>query len=154
MDDIIPFLIIMALSLFGAIFNKKKKPNRPIPGLGSNQSDDDFMGWINRLSQEDEEPAEQPIAAPVRKTFVQPPVVEPTPVAQSRFDNYSGFIKPEDTERMKQMEGTSSIMDRKRVKSEKLIEAEEKKNLESEKILEFDLKRAVVYDTILNRKYC
>ena len=56
LEDIIPFLIVMALSLVGAIFNKKKKPNRPIPGVGSPDSDDDFMGWLNRIAQQDEEP--------------------------------------------------------------------------------------------------
>ncbi len=155
MDDIIPFLIIMALSLVGAIFNKKKKPNRPIPGVGSPDSDDDFMGWLNRLSQQDEEPEQQPIQVSMRETTMQPEtILQPAPVVPGRFDNYSGFIKPEETQRMMKMEGASSIMDRKRTKPEKRTEPEEIIPQETERKLEFDLKQAVVYDTILNRKYC
>lgn len=155
MEDIIPFLIVMALSLVGAIFNKKKKPNRPILGVGSPDSDDDFMGWLNRLSQQDEEPEQEPIPASMREPIVQPEtIVQPAPVVKGRFDNYSGFIKPEETQRMMQMEGTSSIMDRKRTTSEKCTEPEEIISQEAEHKLEFDLKQAVVYDTILNRKYC
>lgn len=155
MDDIIPILIIMALSLVGAIFNKKKKPNRPIPGIGSPDSDDDFMGWLNRLSQEDEVAAEEPILIQNRAPIVQPEaVVKQAPVAPGRFDNYSGFIKPEETQRMMQMEGKSSIMDRKQIRPEKHIEHEENNSHEPVQSLEFDLKKAVVYDTILNRKYC
>lgn len=155
MEDIIPFLIVMALSLVGAIFNKKKKPNRPILGVGSPDSDDDFMGWLNRLSQQDEEPEQEPIQVTRRETALQPEtIVQPAPVASGRFDNYSGFIKPEETQRMMQMEGTPSILNRKRTNPEKRTEPEEDILQEAERNLEFDLKQAVIYDTILNRKYC
>lgn len=154
MDDIIPFLIVMALSLVGAIFNKKKKPNRPIPGVGSTDSNDDFMGWLNQLAQ-DEEPEQEPIPASMREPIVQPEtIVQPAPVVKGRFDNYSGFIKPEETQRMMQMEGTPSILNRKRTNPEKRTEPEENILQEAERNLEFDLKQAVIYDTILNRKYC
>lgn len=153
MEDLIPLIIIILISLVGAIGRKKKKS---MQGTVSDapQRKDEIFSWLEQLANSDE------IKTPER---VQPEVVDQpqankTP-EKNKYSQYSGFISPEEKVGMMAKEGMR-INDRpKYVKHVSEIEGgkhetKDKHSIKKHSIVEhFNLKQAVVFSELLNRKY-
>jgi hypothetical protein len=159
MDDLIPFLIIVAISIIGAATRKKRKPgNVERPAYRPpRMQEDDFLSWINTIADDDEE---ETVAVKPQKVVRQPVmetanVVDTIPPAKNKFDSYSGFISPQETEAMIKNEGqrvtkTTHFDENDLTKQGSVFKEEE--DLKRVKI-DFDLRQAVIYSEVLNRKY-
>ena len=157
MDDLIPILILLLISIIGAATRKKKK--RSFPGSiveeEPRQRDDDFLGWMQRMGMVEDEPLQQPVV----EMKAEPEIVEevtPEPVevqtTNKVFDEYSGFISPEEHKRIVDQEAPHKPMEHKTPEiSDEYIKDGEIGSEENE--LDFDLRRAVIFSTILERKY-
>lgn len=159
MEDIIPFLIVMAISIIGAATRKKKKRS-----FGENISapreevreDNDFMSWMERVAGVDEEPAD-PYQAPipiVEPVAVDPVVEEPKPARDDdKYKQYSGFITPEEKQNLMKEEGQRVISKKEQEVHRKKDPIKEFEIGREKRKIDFDLKRAVIYSELLNRKY-
>jgi hypothetical protein len=162
MEDLIPLVIVIAISIFGAITNKNKK-RQPQEDIGHTrpvqEKKDDFLSWIERIAQEDD------LVAPFIKAANGPTVQEKTfqeEIEQQKaakpepdkYASYSGFISPEETEALKQKEGARVIktksFDEGDLTKQNFFKDEEVKAKEK---IDFDGRKAVIYSEILNRKY-
>jgi hypothetical protein len=158
MDDLIPFLIIVAISIIGAATRKKRKPTEAQGTVYRKPrvQEDDFLHWINTIADEDEEPATEIKPRTVsRESFVentQPAAV--VPVNNNQFASYSGFISPNETETMMKTEGERAIkstqFDENDLTKQGSVYIDEKS---AKSKVEFDLRNAVIYSEILHRKY-
>jgi hypothetical protein len=164
MEDIIPLIIVIAISIIGALSRKKKrqehenisKPEQRI------RRDDDFFGWLEKLNiVEDEEPV--PDGNPFMRMDkgeelpAKSAVVKETIVKQeipNIFSKYSGFISPEERENLMSKEGIPTVV-KKTVIDGDLTKQKSEESIEIEKMpkFEIDLRKAVIYNEILNRKY-
>ena len=157
MDDLIPFLIVVLISIIGAATRKKKK--RSFPGSiveeEPRRREDDFMSWMERFV--DDEPLQNPyVQQPVAQVEpeveeVEPEVVEPKVEINRAFNQYSGFISPEEHERLVEREAPHETT--KSIKAEAEEPIKEGEIGKAQDITDFDLRRAVIFSTILERKY-
>ena len=154
MDDLIPFLIVVLISIIGAASRRKKK--RPISDSIVEKEparrNDDFLGWMERLV--DDEPLRQPN---VEDEIVEAEEVIPEATvaknvsAPGLYDKYAGFISPAEHDKLVNSEGQSLLKTTEEEVAEKTIKDDEVgKEPESD---DFDLRRAVIFSTILERKY-
>lgn len=157
MDDLIPFLIVVLISIVGALSRRKKKRSILDAYTDEPQSrQDDFLGWMDRFVDpeqeraqvveeefEDEELVEEKIV-PVSKYEEQKPQAQ-------KYTQYSGFISPAEHDKLVKEEGQRAVEQTKKENEESTIkEGEIGKQLQP---TEFDLRNAVIFSTILNRKY-
>lgn len=156
MDNLIPFLILVAISIIGVATRKKKK--RPFPGSiveeEPGKRSDDFLGWMERFV--DDEPAPKPYIeeeAPIKEVVVEEVAPESVAVeANKAYSHYNGFISPEEHEKLVNKESPH-----KKIKEDKSEHAKE--SIKDGEIgrepdsIDFDLKQAVIFSTILERKY-
>jgi Ribonuclease G/E len=163
MEDLIPLLIVIAISIIGAVTRKKKRPegqNIAAPGQ-SNRRDNEIYNWLEKLGIDEEEVRpfsfDKPFTAAAPKVVVnetpsltREPVKEPVP---NKFAQYAGFISPEEREQIMAKEGVS-VVKSKKDESESIQKTSDTQanDLEDQKF-DFDLRRAVVFSEILNRKY-
>jgi hypothetical protein len=157
MEDYIPLIIVILISIIGAISCKKKRldhenisaPNQRI------QRDEDFLDRLEKLNiVEDNSPIyeersfleiDKNEVVPVKVVVAENPVIkESTPII---FSKYSGFNSPEEREDLMSKEGTSTITKRgvsegdltqQTLKESELIEAKTK--------FVIDLRKAVIYN--------
>ncbi len=163
MEDLIPFLIVILVSVVGAIGSRKKKRNagENIAEPHHKAFEEDIFNWLDKLKiNEEEEPF--PYMSPEQE--IEPVVAEekavvPEPAKQaatipSIFDKYNGFITTQEREDIMAKEGVSAI------NKNKISEGDlTKQNLNSEieikkrVKIELDMKKAVIYSEIYNKKY-
>lgn len=164
MEDLIPLIIVIAISIIAAIGRKKKRldgQNSASP-MDQNRRDDDILHWLEKFGVvEDEEvtpiPEEKPFSASDRIAVVkETPVEMKTPekeVMTNRFSQYAGFISPEEREQIMAREGVSSVMHKKDEPKLTHLEVDDSDQEFKKTKIEFDLKQAVIFSEILNRKY-
>lgn len=177
MEDLIPFLIVIAISIIGAAFRKKKK-NPFFDSISETETEpeprqDDFLSWMERFVDEKPEPI------PYEK--VEPLYNEPVSNEKSttynyedpgsrseQYNNYTGFISPEEKEQMMAKEAPRMFVKETHqpivTESAKSVVKEVTDDLTTQSIkdgeigrervdIDFDLKKAVIFSTILSRKY-
>ncbi|MBN2649514.1 MAG: hypothetical protein JXR50_07220 [Prolixibacteraceae bacterium] len=165
MEDIIPLLIIIAISVIGAIGRKKDKRKNPnISAPQTRQQDDGIFDWLEKIADDRVEAEEEiPYAPnPVRddniyqketsKTF------EPEEKPANAYAAYSGFISPDEKEALMANEGVSTIKQRESTifKPKNAVESSMKTSKKKQKRKHqraFNLRQAVIYSEVLNRKY-
>jgi len=161
MDDIIPFLIVVAISIIGAVSQKKKKQAKGASSVGHpfNKPENNLLNWIEEEFADKEEPfvINRPSTITVAKEEIktekpQQEVLAPAP--NNKFSLYNGFISSEETERIKQQEG-QSVTKASAILDENDITHEGKKEQTETPppSLDFNLRRAVIFSEILNRRY-
>lgn len=158
MEDIIPFLIVALISIVGAASRKKKKRNFSEGYTEKKQQsgNDDFLSWMERLSGiEEDEPSipyqPQQVASPVSvEEDLADEVVEPEPEKgnKSPYANFSGFITPDERQKLIHKEAPSILHEEIQNEPIKATEISSKKRR-----VDFDLRKAVIFSEILNRKY-
>lgn len=156
MEDLLPILIVIAISLVGAA-RKKKRKERPFENLKREESSSDrgnsaIFDWLEKLNIDDDDPyrnIEQEEPEPV----IADPVAE-EPKAdkkhQNEYAHYTGFITPDEKEELVKKEGNSIIHQaesdiKNEIGKEEIVKVKKKKR--------FDLRQAVVHSVVLNRKY-
>ncbi|MFA9390726.1 MAG: hypothetical protein ACERKD_13015 [Prolixibacteraceae bacterium] len=158
MDDLIPFLIVIAISIIGAVTRKKKKRAvfdsiaEPEP---TNQQDD-FFGWMERVVDPKPEPKPFGVEEYVEEMDAVEEHAKPTYDSAShrpeQFAKYSGFISPAEKEEMMKKEGATAIV--KSPVDDLTTPSIKDEEIGKEKVnFDFDLKKAVIFSTLLNRKY-
>lgn len=164
MEDIIPLIIVIAISIIGALGRKKKRRDNGIISTPEQRirHDDDFLGWLEKLNIVEDEtpvPAENPFVEmakgdvlPAKSVVVKEPVVkEATP---NIFSKFSGFISPEERENLMSKEGISTVKKGGVVDGDLTKQtAEESQAIEKMPKFEIDFRKAVIYNEIINRKY-
>jgi len=159
MEDLIPFLIVMLISIVGAIGNRKKKreqtsfsqaPQKPL-------QDEDMPEWFKKFIPADEE---EFLTRQGSKETITPPLVKPiveqapaAPVRPGIFDRFSGVISPEERENLMKKEGERAITPILQVvKNQGKLQGS---TGQAQSILKsnFNLKEAVIYTEILKPKY-
>ncbi len=161
MEDIIPFLIIIVISIVGAIGSRRKKRNagENIAEPNRRVIEDDIFDWLDKLKITDEEHSvlgEPEIEESQLKQREEPnkrePAVEVVTVP-GIFEKYSGFISPKEREEIMSKEGIPTV------KLDPFAEGDlTKQNINSQverkrEKIEIDLRKAVIYSEIYNRKY-
>ncbi|HNW51278.1 MAG TPA: hypothetical protein PKH79_09360 [Prolixibacteraceae bacterium] len=168
MDDLIPLIIVILISIAGALTRKKK----PVPGNRTRVPDqkvhsgDDLFSWLEKLSVDDKEEEVLPkqVAVPVSKNPVpNPKVTLPSDQVGSNpaneivpnvYSKYSGFISPEEREALMSKEGISTVPKKKTTEGMLIqLNTFEDEEVADRPKFEIDMRKAVVYSEILNRKY-
>jgi hypothetical protein len=164
MEDYIPLIIVILISIIGAVNrNKKRKehenistPHQPI------HRDDDFLGWLEKLNiVEDDSPVseeksfmgmDQSEVVPAKVVIVEAPAKNEA--IPNIFSKYSGFISPEERIDLMSKEGISAVS-KKGISDGDLTKQtlKESDEFEEKSKFEIDLRKAVIYNEILNRKY-
>jgi len=162
MKDYIPLLIVILISIIGAMGRKKKRQdmeNISVPRQPEHR-DDDIFGWLEKLNidmNDSNESQEKPFME-IEKSVVNHASIVDEPVKKELipniFSKYSGFISPEEREDLISKEGISVV------KKIGIADGDLTKQTTSESGLlnkrpkfEIDFKKAVIYNEILNRKY-
>jgi hypothetical protein len=164
MEDLIPLIIVIAISIFGAITRKKKRPdheNISSPHQPMHR-DDDFPGWLEKLNiVEDDSPvAEEKLLKGMDRSEVvsEKAVVAEEPAKNvdkpNIFSKYSGFISPEERNDLMSKEGVSTVV-KNGISDGDLTKQtlKESEGIQANPQFEIDLRKAVIYNEILNRKY-
>jgi hypothetical protein len=163
MEDLIPLIIVIAISIFAASRKKKRQEERNISNPDHQTSrDDEIFNWLEKLGIEENEVSpfqpEKSIIENHQKLNIQETPVEEVkaPVREiipNKYSRFGGFITPEEREQLMSKEGISSLKPKKdvndltqKVNEDTIKESEKQKNV-------FDLRQAVVFSEILNRKY-
>jgi hypothetical protein len=159
MDDLIPFLIVMLISIVGAIGSRKKKrDNAAKPSsLHFGRDDEEMPEWFKKFIPEEaifpeeealvDEPKPQPVFT------ASPPKPEPQPTVAGKYDQFSGFISADERNRLMKMEGERAIKSNaKPAEQEETAQPFRNKPVVFDR-KGFDLRKAVIYNEILNRKY-
>jgi len=156
MEDLIPLIIVIAISIIGALTRKKKRQDQEnISSPGQRlQRDEEIFKWFEKFEDEIISPVQSVISknSPIKETPSEIKVTEKE-VTPNRFSQYGGFISPEEREQIMDKEGISVV------KAKKEKESISNKNIElpdeavENQRIDFDLRRAVVFSEILNRKY-
>lgn len=156
MEDLIPLIIIILISLVGAIGRKKKKSMQG-PVNDAPQRKDDIFTWLENLTDSDELKTSERVEPAEVDVFEQPKVNNAP--EKNKFSQYSGFITPDEKEGMMAKEGLR-INDRpKYVKHVSDIESSKHETIDKltikkqSLVQQFNLKQAVVFSELLNRKY-
>jgi hypothetical protein len=164
MEDYIPLIIVILISIIGALNrNKKRKehenisaPHQPI------QRDDDFLGWLEKLHiVDDDSPASEDKSfmgidhsevVPAKVVVAEEPAKNEA--IPNIFSKYSGFISPEERIDLMSKEGISTVS-KKGISDGDLTNQtlKESEEFEGKPKFEIDLRKAVIYNEILNRKY-
>jgi hypothetical protein len=167
MDDLIPLLIVILISIVGAVSNNKKRKRKEYENIvGSNQSsqNDNLLDWLNKLnidSEGQQKPYEETM--PEVETVVEKEA-DPIPVNASItpqrpaniniFDKYNGFISSNERKDLMEKEGVPTVV------KNHISEGDLTKQVTSEtrvgskqSMFELDMRKAVIYNEILNRKY-
>jgi hypothetical protein len=163
MEDLIPLIIVIAISIIGAATRKKKRrEGRNISNPGQQtRHDDEIFKWLEKLGIDEDEVSpfhREPAIAEnqLQVNAQEAPIEIKTPVRDvliNKYSQFSGFISPEERENLMAREGISSLKPKKEVND--LIQKSNEDALEDLKKQKnvFDLKQAVVFSEILNRKY-
>jgi len=166
MDDLIPLIIVILISIVGAVSNNKKKKrieSENIAGSKISNRDEDLLDWLDRLDinkEGQQKPLEEPIpeVQPVKvediKTAPASFTKTPMPANVNIFDKYSGFITPNERKDLMENEGIPTIVKNHVTEGDltKQLTHESKKEERKSKI-ELDMKKAIIYNEILNRKF-
>jgi hypothetical protein len=165
MEDLIPLLIIILISIVGAVSRKKRRnvseSESYSPPVQSREKDDIFS-WLEQVT--DEEPDfEHAVSEPFfldkgeAKKVKVPVVVEPV---NNKYSSFTGFVSDENPF---SKEGERSVdiktyakkgMQRNAIKDVSLHQTAKIATISKSKPKhEFDLKKAVIYSELLNRKY-
>ena len=164
MEDLIPLLIIILISIVGMIGRKKKKRafDEDIATPYTSAPKDDLYSWLEKLAIDETEEKHIPYAEPV------PAKQEPAPVApkaeheslNKKFTSFTGFLSVNERDqqihksktRFENKKSASKKVDDKVMITEKLSN-QQQVSLRSQLKNNFNLKQAVIYSEILNRKY-
>jgi hypothetical protein len=156
MEDLIPLIIVIAISIIGALTRKKKRPDdenisRPEQHL---LRDQEIFKWFEKFEDEEILPVqhESPLHSAVNVASAEKKVAEKETVP-SRFSQYGGFISPEERDEIMAKEGISVTKSKKSKEDEPQHDHETTENGIENPKNDFDLRRAVVFSEILNRKY-
>lgn len=161
MEDLIPLLIVIAVSIIGAVTNKKKKNQQnPIRERvrPNEEHDNDFVGWLEKITNEDDlietilpKRAPEPVVVQQAQNFE--PIVE-TVASKNQYNSYSGFISPEETKDMVAKEGERAVKPRIIDKDDLTQQNFFKNNTnESKPKFQFEARKAVIYAEILKPKF-
>lgn len=166
MDDLIPLLIVILISIVGAVSNNKKKKRMESGNIAESKlsnRDEDLLDWLDRLDINKEEqkesfeepiPEMQPIKVENVKTAPSSITRTPMPANVNIFDKYSGFITSNERKDLMEKEGIPTIVKNHVTEGDltKQLTQESKKEEKKSKI-ELDMKKAIIYNEILKRKY-
>ena len=159
MEDIIPLLIVVLISIVGAATRKKKKRvfSEDITEKRNISKNDDFLSWMERVSGIEDEtaiPYKEIAEEEVQEEIVEEKVVEGYHKLSERKEQYSkseGFISSAEREALMAKEAIPvSNWKKDHVVKNEIIEDEIGNN---DNEIVFDLRKAVIYNEILNRKY-
>ncbi len=166
MDDLIPLLIVILISIVGAVSNSKKKKREEsenIAGSKSSGRDDDLLDWLDRLDINKDEQSnsfEEPI--PETKTVIVEDI-KPATVNVSRpqkpanvniFDKFSGFITANERKDLMEKEGVPTIVKNHISEGDLTKQLSKETNTEAKQSkIELDMRKAVIFSEILKRKY-
>jgi hypothetical protein len=162
MEDLIPLIIVIAISIFAAIRKKKRQEERNISNTEhQTRRDDEIFNWLEKLGIEENEVSpfhpEKSIVENHQKVNIQEtPAEVKAPVREiipNKYSQFGGFITPEEREQLMWKEGISSLKPKKEANDlTQKVNEDALKESEKQKIV-FDLRQAVVFSEILNRKY-
>ncbi len=163
MDDLIPFLIILLISVVGAIGSRKKKRNagENIAEPQHKAFEEDIFNWLDKLKINEEEESfpfitpeqdNKPMVAE-EKAVIHEPVKHAAPIP-GIYDKYSGFITNQEREDIMAKEGVSAI-NKNNISDGDLTKQNINSDIENQKRnkIELDMRKAVIYSEIYNRKY-
>lgn len=156
MDDIIPFLIVIAISIVSAVARKKKKrfSEQNITSAPISKSNDDFLSWMEKLAGVEDEspiPYQRPLVDQSVVTEVKKPEVKTQPMQSETKNQHAGYITMEEKQRLMAKEAPHAFEFKKEQSVNDPI-----KNAEigtKRPKVDFELRKAVIYSEILNRKY-
>jgi hypothetical protein len=166
MEDLLPLIIIVALSIIGAIGKKRKKDlegNKPIYREPM-QRDEEIFNWLEKMGITDDRKEYEHGEESEYEEAIQPEVVAPKSVSQeyfsdkqpSKYSGFNGFISPEEREDIMSKEGIS-VVKKKPISIDSTDNATQIKDIENSKSenprIDFDLRKAVIYSEILKPKY-
>lgn len=175
MEDLIPFLIVITISIIGSAMRKKQKPQ--VPGAYVEEEplhevpQSDLLGWMERMLDDQKLPytekqvPETPYDSMETTLASHEPVVAQTPV-KNLYQEYSGFISPEEKDEMMKKEAPR-VFEKKmesKANSAKILQTDFADDLTKQSIKDgeigraqakivFNLRQAVVFSSILERKY-
>jgi hypothetical protein len=160
MKDLYPLLIILALSVLGSIISRKKRATENSGSIFSpdNEEQDDMPEWFKRFIPEEEvfekvQPATT-LAEQLAETRTKVEDKKPEPVANSKYQQFSGFISPDERQKMMSLEGGRAITGKSKWKTDnEQVEPSPIEVIAKNKKTPFDLRQAVIHSAILNRKY-
>jgi hypothetical protein len=168
MEDIIPLLIIIAISVIAAIGRKKDKRKKPnISAPQNSQDNDGIFDWLEKITDDEHEEVEetvqyasQPSQAVNEKQYVAESTsqTEQTWSKPNKYSAYSGFISPEEKKKLLENEGKNTVKQRestiyKHVEQHRDSINKPLKLKRKSRVRAFNLKKAVIYSEILNKKY-
>ena len=159
MDDLLPIIIVVVISLVGSAMRnaqKKRAKDNPKPiNFRPETEENSIFDWLDKINNNGDDPyqefEEEEISAPVvAETTVEEKPREKHQSYQSPYANYTGFITPEEKKDLVQREGISQFK-----KNNITIESKkgERQVLKSKIKQQFNLKQAVIHSVVLNRKY-
>lgn len=164
MEDLIPLIIVIAISIIGALGKKKKPPvvNHQANTSSERVRDEDIFNWLEKF---DVDTHTAPMAS-VPKSEVEPEIftyenshIEEEPIDHvepektvGKYSGFDGFISPEEREAIMSREGGSFYKKAAQEKTKPVVSPLQE-TVEEEQESEFDIRQAVIYSEILNRKY-
>jgi hypothetical protein len=158
MEDIIPLLIVIAISIIGAFRNKnkRKKPENSAPQ--KEQQSNDMFDWLEKIV-DDDEPKEEDIPY-ATETAAADNTNEPTKPQEiveekrhkpsNKYERFSGFITHEEKEQSKEDKRDLVAKNREKNRATLRRPKPEKKHTVHR---DFNPKKAIIYSEIINRKY-
>jgi hypothetical protein len=158
MEDIIPLLIVIAISLIGAFRNKNKRKNRENSAPQKEQHGDDMFDWLKKTVDEDEPEEENiPYATETAATDNTNGPIEPQEIVEekrhkpsNKYERFSGFITHEEKEQSKADKRDLVAKNREKDRITLQSSKPEKKHTVYRN---FNPKQAIIYSEIINRKY-
>ncbi|MCF8362544.1 MAG: hypothetical protein K9G70_07970 [Prolixibacteraceae bacterium] len=158
MEDIIPLLIIIAISVIGAFRNKNKRKNPENSAPRKEQHSDDMFDWLEKIV-DDGEPKEENIpyatetaAANNVEDYKEPQekVEENKHKKSNKYERFSGFITHEEKEQSK--EDQRNLVAKNREKNRITLRRSKPRKAHTV-TRDFNPKQAIIYSEIINRKY-
>ncbi|HKK81603.1 MAG TPA: hypothetical protein VJ909_05100 [Prolixibacteraceae bacterium] len=158
MEDIIPLLIVIAISVIGAFRNKnkRKKPENSTPE--QEERNNDVFDWLEKIVDDDEQQEENiPYATETETTYndvennkIQEIREEKSNKPSNKYERFSGFITHEEKEKNKEDKRNEVAKDREQDRNT-LKKPKQKKKKTAYR--DFNPKQAIIYSEIINRKY-
>ncbi len=162
MDDLIPFLIVLIISVVGAIGSRKKKRSagENIAEPQHRAFEEDIFNWLDKLKiNEEDEPTPFIPEQEIKPLIVEEKATIPEPSKKIApipgiFDKFSGFISPQEREEIMAKEG-GSVISKNKISEGDLTKQNINSDMENKKRIkiELDMKKAVIYSEIYNRKF-
>lgn len=158
MEDIIPLLIVIAISAIGAFRKKNKRKKTDISAPQQKKRSDDVFDWLEKIVDEDE-PKEEEIpyateTAAMNNTNEQK---EPEITAEgkeqkpsNKYERFSGFITHEEKEQSKADKRDLVAKNREK---DRITLRRPKSHKKHTVYRDFNPKQAIIYSEIINRKY-